>query len=417
MADRKLSASTALTGAAADTANDLVAVLDVSDTTDAATGTLKKMTLAELENVYVAGSLVGTTDTQTLTNKTIDTASNTITVAEADISDLGSYISTSSTDTLSNKTINTSSNTITVVEADISDLGSYITASSTDSLTNKTINTASNTITVVEADISDLGSYITASSSDTLTNKTFDANGSGNSLSNVETADIAAGSKSGSDTTLITGTAGTNGDLAQWNGDGDVVDGPTPPSGTIVGTTDVQTLTNKDISNANNTYRAASTTATGAVELATTAETDTGTDTGRVITPDGLAGSIFGTKNVLLKVIADDEALATGDNQYKFVVPVELNGMDLVTVGAHVYTVSSSGAPSIMVHNLTDTTDMLSTAITIDANEKDSATAATPAVINTAADDVVTGDEIRIDVDAAGTGTAGLEVRLGFRLP
>ena len=91
-------------------------------------------------------------------------------------------------------------------------------------------------------------SAMTASSTDTLTNKTFDANGTGNSLSNVETADIASGSKSGSDTTLVTGTAGTNGDLAQWNVDGDLVDGPTPPSGTIVGTSDTQTLSGKTLS-------------------------------------------------------------------------------------------------------------------------------------------------------------------------
>lgn len=58
---------------------------------------------------------------------------------------------------------------------------------------------------------------------------------------------ISSGSLSGSDTTLITGTAGTSGDIAIWNTDGDVVDGPTPPSGTIVGTSDTQTLTNKRI--------------------------------------------------------------------------------------------------------------------------------------------------------------------------
>lgn len=58
----------------------------------------------------------------------------------------------------------------------------------------------------------------------TLTNKTFDANGTGNSLSNVETADIASGSKSGLDATLVTGTAGTNGNLVQWDANGDAID-------------------------------------------------------------------------------------------------------------------------------------------------------------------------------------------------
>lgn len=59
--------------------------------------------------------------------------------------------------------------------------------------------------------------------------------------------EIAAALKSGLDLTLITGTAGTSGDLSQWNADGDLVDGPTPPSGTIVGTTDTQTLSGKTI--------------------------------------------------------------------------------------------------------------------------------------------------------------------------
>jgi hypothetical protein len=41
---------------------------------------------------------------------------------------------------------------------------------------------------------------------------------------------------------------------------------------------------------------------------------------------------------------------------------------------------------------------MLSTNITIDVNEYDSKDATTPAVINTSNDDVLTGDNIRINV-------------------
>ena len=121
------------------------------------------------------------------------------------------------------------------------------------------------------------------------------------------------------------------------------------------------------------------------------------------------------TKNVVVKAIPDDETLYVADGVTHFAVPIELNGMDLVSVGAHVYTTSSSGTPTFQIHNLTDAVDMLSTRITIDATEKDSATAATPPVINTSNDDVATGDEIRLDCDVAGTGTNGMEIRMGFK--
>lgn len=165
------------------------------------------------------------------------------------------------------------------------------------------------------------------------------------------------------------------------------------------------------------THTAASTTAAGTVEIATAAETTTGTDATRAVSPDGLAGSIHGRKTVILKVIADDTDLTTGDGKMKWTVPADLNGMDLVDADACVYTASSSGTPTIQIHNLTDTTDMLSTRITIDESELNSFTAATPPVIDTGEDDVVTGDVLRIDVDVAGTDTTGLDVILVFQTP
>ena len=56
--------------------------------------------------------------------------------------------------------------------------------------------------------------------------------------------------------------------------------------------------------------------------------------------------------------------------------------------------------------------------MTIDSGETDTSTAATPAVIDTANDDVATADSLRIDVDAVSTTAAkGLYVELQFQLP
>lgn len=107
-------------------------------------------------------------------------------------------------------------------------------------------------------------------------------------------------------------------------------------------------------------------------------------------------------------------AITTGDGAAYFRVPSTINGKTLTAVAASVITVSSSGAVSVQIHNVTDSVDMLSTALTIDASETDSATAATPAVIDAANDDVATGDILRNDIDGAGTGAKGLIVELQF---
>ncbi len=169
----------------------------------------------------------------------------------------------------------------------------------------------------------------------------------------------------------------------------------------------------------------ATTSATGVVELATTAETDTGTDTTRAVTPDGLAGSVYGTKASSIQVIEAATALTTGDGKAYIRIPSALNGMDLVSCAISVFAKSTSGTPTVQLArgrqaNATTAhafTDMLSTKLTIDANEFDSKDAAAAAVIDTSNDDVLTGDLIRIDVDVAGTGTTGLFVTMAFRTP
>lgn len=287
---------------------------------------------------------------------------------------------------------------------------------------------------------------------------------------------------SGADGTLVTGTAGTSGNLASWNVDGDAVDsgiaaanvlvdadigvavqaydaqladvaGLTPTDGNFIvgngtnfvaesgatartsiglgnventalstwtGTSTIVTVGTLSSGDATGIVSAASDTAAGKVELATAAETTTGTDTGRAVTPDGLAGSIFGTQVVQILVFDDsqDTAVADGAGDVFFRVPSTMNGMNLVGVAACVQTAGTTGTTDIQIHNVTQAADMLTTKITIDSGETDSSTAATAAVIDTANDDVATGDRLRIDVDAVSTTAAkGLLVELQFRLP
>jgi len=160
----------------------------------------------------------------------------------------------------------------------------------------------------------------------------------------------------------------------------------------------------------------------GLVELATAAETTTGTDASRAVTPDGLAGSDYGKTVVSILVFDDSQDCVTGDGagDVFWRVPAVLNGYNLVAVAAQVQTAGTTNTMDIQIARIRSGTpaDMLSTKITIDSTEIDTATAATPAVINGANDDVATGDQIRIDVDAVHTTKAkGLMVELTFQLP
>lgn len=121
------------------------------------------------------------------------------------------------------------------------------------------------------------------------------------------------------------------------------------------------------------------------------------------------------TNGFEIKVIDDTTTLTTGDNKMKICIPAHMNGLSLTAAHAFVTTASSSGTPTIAIRNTTNgNVDMLSTNITIDANEYTSYTAATPPVINTSNDNVATGDIIAIDCDAAGNSAKGLGVILIF---
>lgn len=178
-------------------------------------------------------------------------------------------------------------------------------------------------------------------------------------------------------------------------------------------------------SNVTDLVSAASDTAAGIVELAIASELNTGTDTTRAVTPDALAGSNFGVKEIAVEVFAAATVWTTGDGKRYFRIPPSLNGMNLVGVGVGANVTSSSGIPTLQIARGRQSSatsahsyvDMLSTLLTIDVADYDSKDAGTPAVINASNDDVATGDLIRVDCDVAGTSTAGGHLTLLFQLP
>jgi hypothetical protein len=164
----------------------------------------------------------------------------------------------------------------------------------------------------------------------------------------------------------------------------------------------------------------ASETVGGVVEVTTLAQLHAGTATGEtgaplVVTADKLVDStIFGRKGTSIPVIAAATDVTTGDGKMHIVIPEMLNGMNLVRAQAVVITAGTTGATTVMVHNLTDTQDMLSGAISIASG----ATVGTVGTINTTYDDVATNDVLRIDVDSVSTtAPKGLIVVLEFALP
>ena len=142
---------------------------------------------------------------------------------------------------------------------------------------------------------------------------------------------------------------------------------------------------------------------------------DNSTGTTRSILPKNVES--FAQRTVVIKCVADGVAPYTGNGITHFVVPSTLNGKNLLTAQAHVYTVGTGGSiANVQIHNITTGYDMLSTPITIDLSEKDSSTAATAPVLSSN-NGISTGDVIRIDVDAVASSTLGLEIRMVFTAP
>ena len=124
------------------------------------------------------------------------------------------------------------------------------------------------------------------------------------------------------------------------------------------------------------------------------------------------------TRYIMIPINAVDSNASQGNEKAIFQIPTGLNGANLVEVSAAVDTAPTGAALTVMVHNKTDSSDMLSNVISIPINGVVSSTSRT-SIIDTNEDDVVTDDIIRIDVDQVGSTEPGegLIVTLGFAVP
>ena len=113
-----------------------------------------------------------------------------------------------------------------------------------------------------------------------------------------------------------------------------------------------------------------------------------------------------GEQEVIAVAISDETtAITTGTAKVTFRMPF---AMTVTSVRASLSTASTSGNPTFDINE--GGTSILSTKLSIDANEKTSTTAATPPVISDSAlaDDA----EITVDIDTAGTGAKGAKIYL-----
>lgn len=262
------------------------------------------MSTAAYDAANVNEQLAGLTATQTLTNKTIDTANNTITVAKADVSDLESI---SATPTASN-----------IVKADGTGkidagwLPSALDAGTLDGIDSTGFALAShnhaaseiNSGSMADARIpaSNVTQHVAAIDHDSLLN--FAANEHFTMAAITQIGTVTSGNV---DAILPAATTTVSG-IAELATNAEVQTGT--DTGRIVTPAGLQS-------------KVASTSAKGIIELATSAETITGTDTERAVTPAGLQAKVASTTAKGISELATTAEIDAGTDTERVMCPDE----------------------------------------------------------------------------------------------
>lgn len=184
------------------------------------------------------------------------------------------------------------------------------------------------------------------------------------------------------------------------------------------GSAQVTTVGTLSAGNADAAVSAASLTVAGKIEVATAAETDTGTDAGRAISPDGFQGSKRNIRWLVFNLVEAATDCATATNiAGDFVSPIAGTILQNDATPFYLYaTNSTAGVTGAMVVDISiaGTSIMTTNKLDFDTAEKTTTTAATPPDLTTTA--LAVGDIITIDIDSIHTTAAkGLTVFIAVR--
>ena len=137
--------------------------------------------------------------------------------------------------------------------------------------------------------------------------------------------------------------------------------------------------------------------------MATTSDINNNTSGDLLVTPNTLNASNIGKKEYGWSVFKANEAVVVGDGNDFVVAPASWNGMDIKAVLCGVGTKGITGATDVQLRRKRagSAVDVLSTKVTIGDEFF-----AADGVINTSNDDIQTGDQFYVDVDAIHSGTA-----------